>query len=148
MLAARTSFSAGRELALDLLPSADAFLVERWQAATEEARRLPALKPGLSLGGAHDIRQITQRADLGGVLQPLELLDVASTARVSRLWRGTVLRLRDSMPMLANIAARLADLLQVEDAINRAIDPGGEVRDDARAKLSQVRRDSGSPATG
>src|SRR6185436_428930 len=103
--------------------------------------RLPTLKPGLTLSGAHDIRLVNQRAHLGGVLQPLELLDVASTARVSRLWRNTVLRLRDSMPMLANIATRLADLLQVEDSINHAIDPGGEVRDDASPKLHQVRRD-------
>ena len=110
MVAARTSFSAGRELALALEPSPDAFLVERWQASTEEARRLPTLKPGLTLGGAHDIRPVVQRAHLGGILQPLELLDVASTARVSRIWRSTVVRLRDSLPMLANVAARLADL--------------------------------------
>src|SRR5262249_1989468 len=58
MLAGRTSFSAGRELALALTPSPDAFLVERWQAATDEARRLPSLKPGLTLGGAHDIRPV------------------------------------------------------------------------------------------
>ncbi|MFN8635488.1 MAG: hypothetical protein U0893_16705, partial [Chloroflexota bacterium] len=98
MVASRTSFSAGRELALALEPSANAFLVERWQSATEEARRLPSLKPGLTLAGAHDVRPVVQRAHLGGILQPLELLDVASTARVSRIWRGTVLRLRDSLP--------------------------------------------------
>ena len=103
MVAARTSFSAGRELALALEPSPVAFLVERWQQSTDEARRLPSLKPGLSLGGAHDVRPVVQRAHLGGILQPLELLDVASTARVSRLWRGTVLRLRESLPMLARI---------------------------------------------
>ncbi|MCC7370624.1 MAG: endonuclease MutS2 [Chloroflexi bacterium] len=141
MVAARTSFSAGRELAMALQPSADAFVVERLQQTTEEARRLPTLKPGLTLGGAHDIRQSTMRADLGGVLQPLELLDIASTARVARLWRGTVLRLRDGLPRLANIANRLADLLRLEEEIGRCIEPGGEVRDEASAKLHQVRRD-------
>jgi DNA mismatch repair protein MutS2 len=141
MVAERTSFSAGRELALALEPSPDAFVVERWQAATDEARRLPLLKPGLTLGGAHDIRPIVQRAELGGILQPLELLDVASTARVSRIWRSTVVRLRESVPMLANVAARLADLQPVEEEINHAIEPGGEVRDDASPKLHQVRRD-------
>ncbi|MGE3271111.1 MAG: endonuclease MutS2 [Chloroflexota bacterium] len=141
MVAARTSFSAGRELAEALEPSADAFIVDRWQQTTEEARRLPTLKPGLTLGGAHDIRTVTQRADLGGILQPHELLDVASTIRVARIWRSTVVRLRESMPMLANISARLADLLRVEEEILRAIDPGGEVRDEASPKLHQVRRD-------
>jgi DNA mismatch repair protein MutS2 len=141
MLATKTSFSAGRELALALAPTADPYLVERWQATTEEARRLPSLKPGLTLGGAHDVRPIAQRASLGGLLQPLELLDVASTARVARLWRDTVLRLRESMPMLANIAARLSDLRGMEQDINHAIDPGGEIRDDASPKLHQVRRD-------
>ena len=141
MVAARTSFSAGKALALALEPSPDAFLVERWQASTDEARRLPTLKLGLSLGGAHDIRPVVQRAHLGGILQPLELLDVASTVRVARIWRSTVVRLRDSLPMLANVAARLADLQGVEEAINHAIEPGGEVRDEASPKLHQVRRD-------
>jgi DNA mismatch repair protein MutS2 len=43
--------------------------------------------------------------------------------------------------MLANVAARLADLQRVEEEINHAIEPGGEVRDDASPKLHQVRRD-------
>ena len=43
--------------------------------------------------------------------------------------------------MLANVAARLADLQPVEEEINHAIEPGGEVRDDASPKLHQVRRD-------
>ncbi|MCC6177761.1 MAG: endonuclease MutS2 [Chloroflexi bacterium] len=141
LLAARTSFSAGRALALALEPSADAFVVERLQAATDEARRLPGLKPGLTLGGAHDVRPTVQRAALGGILQPVELLDVASTARVSRHWRSTLLRLRETFPALANVANRLSDLQRLEEQIGHAIESGGEVADDASPKLHQLRRD-------
>src|SRR3712207_47730 len=141
MLAARPPFSAGREAALALRPTSDAYLVERAQAATAEARRLPALKPGLTLGGAHDVRPAVQKAGLGGVLQPFELLDVASTVRAARLWRSTLTRLRETLPTLANVAWRIGDHGRIQEEISNAIEDSGEVADSASPKLHQLRRD-------
>src|SRR5919204_4065192 len=86
-LARHTSFSAGHELALALHPSGDLAEARRWQAETAEALRLAGLRPGLHLGGVHDIRPGTERAKVGGVLGPAELLDIASTVRAARAWR-------------------------------------------------------------
>ncbi len=140
-LAARTSFSAGHELALALEPSAELEAVERLQAATEEARRLPGLKPGLTLGGARDVRPIAQRAALGGLLQPLELLDVAGTVRAARLWGSTLTRLRDQLPTLALVAERLGEHRPLQEEIAKAIEENGEVADDASARLHQIRNE-------
>ena len=139
MLAERTSFSAGRELALGLRASADAELVERWQSATEEARRLPSLKPGLTIGGARDVRPSTERAGIGGVLQPVELLEVAATIGVARVWQGTLQRLRDVLPTLADVADRLDEHRPLREEIDRAIDDNGEVADDASPRLREIR---------
>ena len=56
MLAAQTSFAAGRELALAIEPSNDLAEVERRLSETAEARELLTLQPTLTLGGARDIR--------------------------------------------------------------------------------------------
>src|SRR6185312_261797 len=85
-LARHTSFSAGRELALSLEPTNDFAEAVRRQAATAEALKLPGLRPGLHLGGVHDVRPAVERANVGGILGPEELLDVASTVRGSRAW--------------------------------------------------------------
>src|SRR5919202_6698577 len=75
LLARHTSFSRGRELALELAPTADVDEARRRQAATAEALRLPGLRPGLHLGGVHDIRSLAERARIGGSLSPDGLLD-------------------------------------------------------------------------
>src|ERR1700716_4293409 len=80
-LARHTSFSAGRELAVALLPTPQLAEARRWQAATAEALRLPGLRPGLHLGGVHDVRPLAERAKVGGTLAPEELLDIAATGR-------------------------------------------------------------------
>src|SRR5205823_7644623 len=97
-LARHTSFSAGRELALNLLPTADLEEALRRQATTAEALKLPGLRPGLHLGGVHDIRPYAQRAAVGGSLGPEELLDVASTVRAGRAWRRGLAPLQDEAP--------------------------------------------------
>src|SRR5688572_2612093 len=86
-LATHTSFSAGRELALQLEPTADIKEARRRQAATAEALKLPGLRPGLHLGGVHDVRSLAERARIAGLLAPEELLDIASTVRGARSWR-------------------------------------------------------------
>jgi DNA mismatch repair protein MutS2 len=139
MLAAKTAFSAGRELAESLAPSADPSIVERRQRLTGESRWLASAKPGLNLGGARDVRAFVGRAELGGLLQPLELLDIASTIRVSRLWRGTLDRLSDQVPVLAQLGQRLGDHRPIKEEIDRCITDGGEVADDASPELRGIR---------
>src|SRR5712691_10181352 len=72
-LARHTSFSRGRELALALTPTRQIDEAGRRQATTAEALRLPGLRPGLHLGGVHDVRPLAERARVGGTLGPEEL---------------------------------------------------------------------------
>jgi len=103
-LARHASFSAGRQLALQLEPTGELREAQRRQAATTEALKLPGLRPSLHLGGVHDVRPLAERARVGGVLGPAELLDIASTVRASRAWRRGLGPLRDETPSLLELA--------------------------------------------
>src|SRR5512146_1281298 len=95
-----TSFSVSHEKAIGLRPAIEMVEVLRRQAATPEARRLLDLKPNFSIGGARDTRAHLQRASVGAVLMPDELLLVASTIASGRIVRGTTSKLADQLPTL------------------------------------------------
>ncbi len=141
-LARHTSFSAGRELALALSPTADLREARRWQAETREALRLAALQPSLHLGGVHDVRAVAHRARVGGLLAAEELLDVASTVRAARSWRRHLRQLADELPALAEIASiQVSDHPALAEAIHAAIGEDASVLDAASPTLSRVRRE-------
>ncbi|HEX3244096.1 MAG TPA: endonuclease MutS2, partial [Chloroflexota bacterium] len=139
MLAGHTSFAAGRELAVVLEPSDDTEEVRRRLRETSEARELLVLQPSLTMGGARDVRAHIDRAQLGGLLQPFELLDVHATVRVGRQWRSAFSRLREQLPTLAHHTDRIRGNDSLTTAIESAIDDSGEVSDRASAKLRDLR---------
>ena len=139
-LARHTSFSAGRELALSLLPTPRVEEARRRQAATADALKLPGLRPGLHLGGVHDIRPLADRARVGGSLGPEEFLDVASTVRSSRAWRRGLAPLQEETPTLLEVVeAYLGDHPGLVEDIQDAIGDSGEVLDSASPALSRIR---------
>jgi DNA mismatch repair protein MutS2 len=144
-LARHTSFSAGRDLALALRPSSDYNEVLRRQRLSAEARRLREMQPRSGLGGVHDIRQLANKANLGGLLDPAELLDVAATLSAGHALKQAVLRIggppADRLPLLCEIAERITDLDEAVTEINRCITPRAEVADNASRTLALIRRD-------
>src|SRR5919199_2167482 len=140
LLARHTSFSAGRELAMSLLPSPLLGEAKRRQATTAEALKLPGLRPALHLGGVHDVRPLAERAKVGGSLAPEELLDVASTVRGARSWRRGLGPLRDETPTLLELAdVYLSDHPGLAEDIQDAIGESGEVLDSASPALARIR---------
>src|SRR5579859_4350077 len=139
-LARHTSFSASRALALALEPTSDVDNARRRLAATAEALTLPGLRPGLHMGGVHDVRPLAERARVGGVLGTEELLDVASTVRSARAWRRGLATLRDETPTLLELAeVYLGDHPGLAEDIQDAIGEGGDVLDSASPALGRLR---------
>jgi DNA mismatch repair protein MutS2 len=140
LLARHTSFSAGRELALGLAPTPQLEEARRRQARTVEALKLPGLRPGLHMGGVHDVRPLAERAQVGGSLDTQELLDVASTVRASRAWRHSLGPLQDETPELLSLAeVYLGDHPGLVEDIQDAISESGEVLDSASPALARTR---------
>jgi DNA mismatch repair protein MutS2 len=141
-LAGYTSFSAGRELALELVPSDDIEQVRRGQRITTEAVRLLSLRPDVSIGAARDVRDVVRRAELGSALDPQDILMVWDTLRAGRVLRDAVVRAHSQhggLDTLAFMADGITTLPQVESEIQRCINSDGEVLDSASPALAKIR---------
>lgn len=139
-LAGHTSFSAGRELALALHPSADIEEVRQRQQETAEAKRLLSLQPGLSLGGVHDVRPLLKSAEIGATLEPGSLLDILSTLLGGKALRRAIVPNAEQFPVLAAIAQRIEDCPKLVAEIARCINDRGEIIDHASPTLARIRR--------
>ena len=135
MLAERTSFAPGQELAAALVPVATLADAERLQDETAAARQLLRDIPSAGLGGAKDIRDPLRRAALGGTLDPGQLLAVAETTRsAEHLWADV--RGRPALGARTTFARPPAGVAQ---AIEHAISANAEVLDRASPTLAAAR---------
>jgi DNA mismatch repair protein MutS2 len=138
-LARHTAFSVSRDLALSLRPKPTLAAAEHAQQAAADARTLLRLKPTVSVGGARDVRAAARQAALGGLLEPLVLLDIAATAQTARQLRELITRLGDQLPVLSEVASDLVDCSALEETIARSVGRRGEVLESASAPLARIR---------
>jgi len=141
-LAEHTAFSASRELALALMPSAETYDVERALNETTEAKSLLSTRTDVSVGAAHDVRPLAKRASLGAMLQPPDLLDVRSTLRSAHTLQRLLTRVSAEHPLLGEKAGLLVPLPHLIDAIAQCLDDEGRVLDSASPELARIRRES------
>ncbi len=140
-LARHTSFAAGRELALALDPSAGYREVVRRQRETAEARRLLQMKPRTGLGGARDVRPMAEKAARGGVIEPGDLLSIATTLECAGDLKASITRLDEALPLLREVVDLIEPLVRTAESINRSINQRGEVTDQASPALGGIRRE-------
>jgi len=81
MLAAEAVTDGGREACFKLRPSADRLEVKNRLAETSAAKEMMVVRGSPSLSGIKDIRPSLSRADLGGSLNTIELLNIARVLR-------------------------------------------------------------------
>jgi DNA mismatch repair protein MutS2 len=140
-LAGYCAFAASAEKARALQPTDDLDEARRWLAETREALTLLSTRPELTVGGARDVREPVNLALHGGVLAPVELLDLKSTLVAARTLVRTFERLTEQFPNLCAIASQMPPPSGLIEAITRTISERGEILDSASEKLSHIRRD-------
>jgi DNA mismatch repair protein MutS2 len=139
MLAEYTSFSASRELAMNLKPLQDYGRISLLLQQSAEARSLLAWDRSFSIGSAHDIRNKVKLAALEGILDPLSLLEVQQTLNSLHELRRYLKSIAAEFPLIWSIAEGITDLQQIEKDIVSCIDPAGEVLDSASPELAGIR---------
>ncbi len=133
---AQRTGSSGCEFA-DTLAEVRALLAE-----TSEARGLLESHGVPPISGVGDVESCLRRAVKGGAMTAQQLLDVRATLLALRDTRRFVAARAGRAPRLAERAEPLADHADLEAEIDRCIQPGGELRDNASAELELARRDS------
>ena len=88
MLAGEAVSEPAKAEALALVPSVHRAEVERLLAETSDAKDMMAYKGSPSLSGLRDVRGSLARADMGGVLNTRELLEIAGVLQSARAVRS------------------------------------------------------------
>ena len=135
LLAERSSFIPGRELADAIAPVTAVRDADRLQDETAAARTLLRAQPSAGIGGARDIRDALRRARLGGALDPDQLLGISDTIRASQKLFEDV----HPYPPLAALAHFARPPRPLAEAIENAISGTAEVLDRASPRLGALR---------
>jgi DNA mismatch repair protein MutS2 len=143
LLLDHASSSLGIAKVKELKPSSSYEEVVQMQAETDEASHVLRIKGHVPLSGIHDIRPHIKRADIGGNLNALELVQVASTIYAGRTIKRFIEGLLENemeIPILESKAEQIAVLTPLEHKIKNAINENGEVLDSASENLRQIRQ--------
>ena len=139
ILAGFTSFSASRDLALNLTPLSDEEEVRLRLRQSAEARRLLSLSPDAHIGEISDIREMVKMAALGKVLPPKSLLEIQRTLSDAHRLKSTLVNLSQELPLLSGLAKDIVSLDQLVKDIDGCLSPAGELLDTASPRLASVR---------
>ena len=144
LISERATSSLGAERVRELRPATDRDMIEREHARVAAVRALLTGDEPWQLAGVPDARSALTRLRVEGAsLAAPDLLAAGALLRSSRLTRES-LRGRASPVITAVLAAQLEPLFVnrgIEEAIEKAIDEDGQVRDDASSTLKKIRRE-------
>jgi DNA mismatch repair protein MutS2 len=133
---------AGKEACRRLQPSADRLAVQRELDATQQCCRLIETCGSLPLGEFPDVRgAIRTAAHEGFVLDGKALVEIRSVLDAAALIRGFLNQHVAPFPELAGLPQRIVPLRELHTTLQRALDDGGDVSDDASDELAGIRRE-------
>jgi len=131
----------GRVRALALEPSGDAAEVRRRLDLTVEALAFDNDDGSLGISAPDDLEHTLRALEVGE--EPLESIQLIGLARFVESVADVASAVRRASsvnrPGLAEIASRTASFDAEVKAIRRAIEPGGEIKDDASPALKEIR---------
>ncbi len=140
MLAAEAVTDGGREACFKLRPSSDRLEVKNRLAETSAAKEMMVVRGSPSLSGIKDIRPSLSRADLGGSLNTIELLNIARVLQCARLVKGYTSDDKLGKSCIDHLFAALHANRFLEEKITGSIVGEDEISDSASSELANIRR--------
>ena len=138
-LASCAGSAGGKEACLRIRPTSDLEDVQLALEQTTAASDLCTKKGNPVFGDVSDVSASLERANLGGSLQPKELLRIAGILRAARNIRGYVSE-DEKATVLDPMFKALTPNKYLEDKIFGAILSEEEIADNASVELSDIRR--------
>ena len=140
MLAAEAVTDGGKEACRSLRPSSDRLEVKNRLAETSAAKEMMVVRGSPSLSGIKDIRPSLSRADLGGSLNTIELLNIARVLQCARLVKGYTSDDKLGKSCIDHLFAALHANRFLEEKITGSIVGEDEIADSASSELANIRR--------
>lgn len=140
MLADETVSGDAREAALALEPASDPHEVRYRLSETTAAKNMMTLKGSPSFSGIKDIRSAIRRADMGGMLNTSELLDIAALLRAAAGAIAYASGDRREKTAIDHLFDAIVPNKFLEGKISASILGVDEIADGASPELSDIRR--------
>ncbi|MEK4700675.1 endonuclease MutS2 [Solibacillus sp. FSL R7-0668] len=143
-VAAFCTNSIGKQAIDELVPETDFETVIELLAEMDEGLAILRVKGNVPLGGIFDVRPHARRSQIGGMLSPMELMEIASTIRASRILRNFIEDIEAEkdieIPHFIERKEQMPVLTAVQHEINDCIDDNGAVLDSASTTLRSIRQ--------
>lgn len=136
--------SIGKGALEELVPETDFDTVVELLEEMDEGLSILRVKANVPLGGIFDVRPHAKRAQIGGTLSPVELMEISSTIRASRILRNFIEDIESegaiAIPHFIERKEQLPLLTGLQNEINDCIDENGGVMDSASTALRSIRQ--------
>ncbi len=129
-----------KEKVLALRPSDSEYEVKRRLGETTAAKSMMVLKGSPSFSGVRDVRSSLTRANIGGMLNTRELLDIAGVLQSARTVRAYAGDERSLRPDIDFLFSSLMANKYLEEKITGSIIGEDEIADGASNELATIRR--------
>ncbi len=140
----------GKQKCQELVPSLLLEEINNWQSETSEAQSMIYKKGSLPLGGIKNIESAVKHAQMGGVLNLEEFVNITDFFYVCRKVKNYSINesntnkeqenLMDSFPILSPMFSGVELMASLEKEISRCVISSTEVSDDASPALAEIRR--------
>ncbi|NQD50222.1 endonuclease MutS2, partial [Bacillus altitudinis] len=137
-----TASTLGKEKAQDLIPLTDIESIQHLLEEVAEAQDVIRLKGSAPFGGLTDIRRGVKRAEIGSILSPSELMEIAALLYTTKNMKHFLASMYEDgveIPRLHTYAESLILLPDVRKEIESCIGDNGEVLDHATPALRTIR---------
>lgn len=136
--------SIGKSAIEELVPQTDFDKVVKLLEEMDEGLSILRVKGNVPMGGIFDVRPSARRAQIGGMLAAIELMEISSTIRASRILRNFIEDIEaDEVIKIPHFIAKkeaMPVLTGLQHEINNCIDDNGTVVDSASQTLRSIRQ--------
>lgn len=136
--------SIGKSAVDELVPQTDYEKVVQLLEEMDEGLSILRVKGNVPMGGIFDVRPAARRAQIGGMLSAMELMEVSSTIRASRILRNFIEDIESEevieIPHFIAKKEAMPVLTGLQHEINNCIDDNGSVLDAASQTLRSIRQ--------
>lgn len=132
----------GRKKVSSLFPIIEEEVISKWQKDTTELKEILQFEEKFPLYSIPNLWVSFRKAErVGGYLEPKEFLKIGEMLKLCGVLLKFIQGKEKKYPQISALTSKLKRFEELSSAINKAIDPSGEIRDNATFFLFSIRQE-------